>query len=42
MLDAYLRCDEVPILWKKYYIKIANDRECEANRKSRERYFLID
>ena len=40
--NLYLRCENIPILWKKYYAKIANDRECVANRfiqHCRERHF---
>ena len=29
---AYLRCAKIPISWRKYYKKIANDRECVAIR----------
>ena len=31
-VNAYLKCDNVPILWKKYFVKTANGRECVTNR----------
>ena len=41
--NMYLRCDNIPILWKKFFLKIANDREFVSNRfilDCRERHFL--
>ena len=26
IVNTYLKCDNIPILWKKYYLKIAHDR----------------
>ena len=28
LVNAYLKCDNTPIFWKKYFLKIAHDRDC--------------
>ena len=41
--NMFLRCDNIPILWKKVFLKIANDRERVSGRfirDCRERHFF--
>ena len=42
VVNACLKCDNVPVLRKKYTVKIANDRKCVTSRfiqDCRERHF---
>ena len=32
VVNAYIKCDNVPILWKIFFVQIANGRGCVANR----------
>ena len=44
ILNIYLKCENVPILWKKPFNKIANERDNglkSFNRQCRERHFSI-
>ena len=41
--NVYLRCNNIPILWRKVYLKFANDREFVSNRFTldcRQRHFF--
>ena len=40
--NGFLRYDNIHILWRKHFVRIANDRECKSNRfipHCRERHF---
>ena len=39
VVNAYLKCDGIPILWKKHYSKIAHDSYCKHNQHCRESHF---
>ena len=39
IMNAYLNCDKVPILWKKHYARIRHDRYYEHKQHCRESYF---
>ena len=44
--DIYLRSENIPLLWKKFYMKIANERTNQYIRSKfmqhcRERHFLV-
>ena len=39
VVNAYIKCDNIPILWKKCFLEIAHDRSCEYNQHCRERHF---
>ena len=38
-VHANLKCDNIPILWKKHYLTIAHDGSCKFNQNCREKYF---
>ena len=40
ILDFYLRCERIPNLWKKQYMKTANDQGDETN--IFDQFFVID
>ena len=39
-VNAYLKCDNIPILWKKHYSKIVHDKCCKHNQNCSESRFL--
>ena len=39
VLDLYLECENNPILWKKFFMKIVNDRPKRFIQNCRERHF---
>ena len=44
LTDIYLRCENFPILWKKFCVRIANERDNRLksfNELCRERHFFI-
>ena len=40
IVNAYVNCDNVPILWKKHYARIRHDRYDKHNQHCRESHFL--
>ena len=44
LTDIYLRCENIPILWRKIFVRIANERDHKLIRYSeqyREKNFLL-
>ena len=44
LTDIYLRCDNIPTLWKKFFVRIANERDNRLilfDEVYRERHFLL-
>ena len=39
VVNAYLKCYNIPILWKKHYSKIVHDRYYKHNLQCRESHF---
>ena len=39
IVNAFLRCNNFPIMWKKHYLKIADDGGCKYNQHCCESYF---
>ena len=41
IVNAYLKCDGLPILWKKQYLKMAHDEGYKYNQHCRMRESLV-
>ena len=39
VVNVYLKCDGIPLLWKKHYSKITHDRYYKHNQHCRESHF---